>query len=211
MHRTLIQDVLHAAGAVEYTVRRIENGAVSITKFADEHEVVARAATDCVGLVYEEVDTVYIEYANLLNWLRTLRDRMRSKDPKSGATLGLIPALNPDSPLYDEVNAVYDRFTRDPVIKDEELLANYGLHLHALPRSDSNIAYIARDGRLSLRIPDKPKQRVYLTDEFTWDDQRELVPFARDVLGRVAVFVDGLQLALEHGTAYAMAQRARAE
>lgn len=45
------------------------------------------------------VDEAYIEFANLLNWLRTLHDRMRSKDPHSRATLGLIPALNPDCQL----------------------------------------------------------------------------------------------------------------
>jgi hypothetical protein len=210
MHGTLILDVLHAAGAIEYTVGRIERGAVAVAEFAEEHQVVAHARTDPVGLVDSVVDEVYIEYANLLTWLRTLRDRMRSNDPHSRATLGLIPALKPDIPLYNEVNSVFDKFRLHPAIKDEHLLANYGLHLHALPRSDTPVAYITRGGETSLPIPDKPTDRVYLTHEFTWNDQRDLVPFAREVLDRVAVFIDGLQSALENGTAHAMAQRAKA-
>ena len=38
------------------------------------------------------------------------------------------------------------------------------------------------DGHPRLLIPDKPTERVYLFDQFTYNDQRELVEFAHDVL-----------------------------
>jgi hypothetical protein len=52
--------------------------------------------------------------------------------------------------------------------------------------------------------PDKPSERVYLYDQFTSDDARELVQFSSAVFERVATFIDDLLSAFERGTAYAM-------
>lgn len=155
-----------------------------------------------------DVDDAFIEYAKLLNWLRTLNDRMRSPDPYSGAKLGLIPALSHEMPLRREVDSVFNRFTRDPAIENEALLANFGLHLHALPGGGTPLATMTSDGRARLLIPDKPTKRLYLFDQFTYDDEREMVVFALAALDRVTAFVDGLLSAFEVGTAHAMAQRA---
>jgi hypothetical protein len=91
--RTLLRDVLHAAGAIEYTVERIDGAAACVQAYAQKHSLASESDDSPTGLICPEVDDVYIEYANLLNWLRTLSDRMRSQDPFAGTTLGLIPAL----------------------------------------------------------------------------------------------------------------------
>jgi hypothetical protein len=64
------------------------------------------------------------------------------------------------------------------------------------------------DGRTRLLIPDKPKGRVYLFDQFTYDDERELVPFARALLERVREFIDELITAFDAGARDALAHRA---
>ena len=205
--RTLLRDVIQAAGAIEYTVARIEATADFVQAYAEKHAVTSESEDVPMGLVIPEVEDVYIEYANLLNWLRTLSDRMRSRDQFSRATLGLIPALSAELPLRREVETIFDRFARDPVIAGEALLTNFGLHLHALPGGGSPRAMMTTDGRSELLIPDKPTERVYLVDQFTYDDRRELIGFAHDVLDRVTSFVDQLLTAFEAGTAYAMSQR----
>jgi hypothetical protein len=206
--RTLIRDVLHAAGAIEYTVERLDAAAAAVQAYADKHEVTSVSEDVPTGLGGPEVEDAYLEYANFLNWLRTLRDRMRSRDPRSRATLGLIPALNPEMPLRRKVETIFDRFERDPMIAGEAMLTNFGLHLHALPGGGTPTATMTTDGRARLLIPDKPTEPVYLFDQFTYNDQRELVAFAHDVLDRVASFISELLSALEEGTAQAMGQRA---
>lgn len=62
---------------------------------------------------------------------------------------------------------------------------------------------------MRLLIPDKPGQRVFLFDQFTYDDERELVSFAHAVLDRVESFFDGLLAAFETATREAMARRRR--
>jgi hypothetical protein len=206
--RTLVRDVLRAAGAIEYTVRRIEAAAASVQAYAEKHSIASESEDVPMSLVTPEVDDAYIEYANLLNWLRTLSDRMRSRDPFAHATLGLIPALSPEMPLRREVETIFERFDRDAVIAGEAFITNFGLHLHALPGADSGSAVMTTDGRARLLIPDKPSERLYLFDQFTYGEQRELVGFAHDVLDRVASFVDELLTAFEAGTEYAMSKRA---
>jgi hypothetical protein len=110
--------------------------------------------------------------------------------------------------LRREVETIFDRFARDPFIAGEALIANYGLHLHALPGiGGSPYAAITTDGRAQLLIPDKTSDRVYLFDQFTHDEQRELVEFSHGVLDRVMSFVDDLLMAFTAGTEYALSIR----
>jgi hypothetical protein len=205
--RTLLLDVLHAAGAIEYTVQRIDATSAAVQAYAERHEVRADSEELPMGLVTGQVAEAYIEYANLLNWLRTLIDRIRSTDPFSEAKLGLIPALNPEVPLRREVETIFDRLVRDPVIADESALTNFGLHLHALPGGGSPRAMVDSGGLARLLIPDKPTDRVYVFDQFSYHDQRELVWFAHEVFHRVEEFVGDLLSVFERGTADAMSQR----
>jgi hypothetical protein len=203
--RSHLLDVLYAGGAIEYTVVRIDVICDAVGTYVEENDLAAP-----MSLRIPEIDDAYWEYANLLTWLRTLIDRMRSKDPHSRATLGLIPALSEDAPLRRSVETIFDRLTRDALIEDEAYLANYGLHLHALPASGTPVARVNSDGQVRLLIPDKPRQRVYLSAQFTYNDERELVTFAHAVLDRVERFVAELLDAFETGTREAMSRR-RAE
>lgn len=205
--RTLLLDVLHAAGAIEYTVERINAASAAVQAYANKHGVRAESEDVPTGLRTPEVDVAYLEYANLLNWLRTLIDRMRSQDPYSKAKLGLIPALSQEMPLRRAVETVFDRFVRDPVIAAEPVLTNFGLHLHALPGGGTPRATMTTGGRARLLIPDKPAEPIYLFDQFTYQEERELEQFAHAVFDRVEVFVNELLAAFETGTEFAMAQR----
>jgi hypothetical protein len=197
--RTLRLDVIHAAGAIEHTVERIAAAHERVQAYATEHGARARDNVPS-HMRTREVDAAYIEYANLLTWLRTLSDRMRSKDPRGGATLGLIPALREGEQFRREVETIFDRFQRHPLVKDEVNLTNFGLHLHALPGGGLPVAHVTSEGTIRLPIPDKPKDRVYLFDQFTYDDGRDMLGYARDLLDVVTAFVDELLTAFEHST-----------
>jgi hypothetical protein len=49
--------------------------------------------------------------------------------------------------------------------------------------------------------------RVYLFDQFTYDDGREMLGYARDLLDHVTAFVDELMTAFEDSTRRAIAVR----
>jgi hypothetical protein len=145
--RSVLLDVVHAAGAIEYTVGQIEGAAEAVQAYADKHSLKAESEETPHGLRTLEVDDAYIEYANLLNWLRTLLDRMRSQDPYSKAKLGLIPALRENTPLRRAVEKLFDRLARDTLVEDEVNLTNSGLHLHALPGQGTPSARLTVDGK----------------------------------------------------------------
>jgi hypothetical protein len=106
--RSLLWDVVHAAGAIEYTAGRIEAASDAVQAYANERALTAESEHTPHGLRTLQVDDAYIEYANLLNWLRTLLDRMRSQDPYSKAKLGLIPALSDTTMLRRAVEKIFD-------------------------------------------------------------------------------------------------------
>ena len=203
--RTLLDDVLHAGGAIEYTVARIEVLCAAVQEYAAKHDLTASHDAARSRLSTAAVDEAYIEYANLLNWLRTLLDRMRSQDPYSKAKLGLIPALRSDTPLRRDVETVFDLFERK--YRSEANLTNFGLHLHALPGGGTPVATVDAEGQTRLLIPDAPTNRINVFDQFTYNEERELVGFADAVIASVDSFVHALLSAFEEGTRLAMSQR----
>lgn len=151
------------------------------------------------------VDEAYIEYANLLNWLRTLFDRMRSRVPRTDVKLGLIPALTQRSDLRRRVETIFDGLDRR--YRSEANLTNFGLHSQALPGGGTPTATVTQTGQVRLLIPNLPAERLYLFDQFTYDEDRDLSQFAHGVLDSVSRFVDELLLAFKQGTTDAMAAR----
>jgi hypothetical protein len=68
-----------AAAGVAYTAERIEQVADAAT-----HYVTSGQSKPGHKLVAPVVDVAYFEYANLLAWIRTLQDRLRSDEPRAG-------------------------------------------------------------------------------------------------------------------------------
>jgi hypothetical protein len=94
LNRSLMQDVLHAAGAAEYTANKVYAAAAAVENYVENELRVACPDRDLVGsLPHPLVDYAYIECNSLLEKLRTLMDRVRSKEPRTGGMRGLIPAL----------------------------------------------------------------------------------------------------------------------
>jgi hypothetical protein len=110
INRSLIQDVLHAAGAAEYTANKVY--AAAVENYIENELRVAWPDRDMVGsLCHPLVDYVYIERNSLLEKLRTLMDRVRSKEPRPGEMRGLIPALKPDQDPRRRIQTAFDRLT----------------------------------------------------------------------------------------------------
>jgi hypothetical protein len=204
--RSLMLGVLQAAGAIEYTVERIDAAIAAVQAFADESDLIsARDPAVPAAVASPAVDEAYIEYANLLNWLRTLFDRMRSRMPRTDVKLGLIPALAQRSDLRRRVETTFDGLDRRH--RSEANLTNFGLHSQALPGGGTPTATVTQTGRVRLLIPDLPAERLYLFDQFTYGEDRDLSQFAHEVLDSVSSFIAELLRAFEQGTAEAMAAR----
>jgi hypothetical protein len=205
--RTLLLDVIYAAGAIEYTVGRIDSLGAEVAAYASREGVTSQASDEVpLSIVAPGVERVYYEYASLLTWVRTLDDRMRSKLRPEDVTLGLIPALA-EGAFRSKVEGIFDRWRRDLALDGEQYLTDYGLHMHALPGSGSPSALVAADGTLHFPIPDRPTGPVYLFDQFTHDEERELLPFPHVVLDRVSVFIDELLSAFVRATKEVMETR----
>lgn len=119
-------------------------------------------------------------------------DRVRSEEPRAGKR-GLIPALKPDQDPRRRIETAYDRLAK--VLDGDRLLTIYSLHLHALP----NVTATAKieKGRVVLPIPDVPTVKVYIFDQLTYDDGRDIPTFARGGMAAVEVFINEMLEAFE--------------
>src|SRR5947209_13403264 len=77
--RPLLLDVIHAAGAVEYTVMRIESLLDEAQMWVDQNCLPLPNAeewpTHGFGCSCEAVDAAGFEFGNLLGWVRAVGDR----------------------------------------------------------------------------------------------------------------------------------------
>ena len=205
LNRSLIRDVLHAAGAAEYTANKVYAAVAAVEDYVEKDLRPTWPNRDLVdsGLAHPLVDYSYIEWNSLLEKLRTLMDRVRSDEPRAGKR-GLIPALKPDQDPRRRIETALDRLTK--ALDDDRLLTIYSLHLHALP----NVTATARieKARVVLPIPDAPTAQVYIFDQLTWDDGRDVLSFTRDGMAAVAAFIDEMLAAFEAAAAASVAAQA---
>jgi len=198
LNRSLIQDVLHAAGAAEYTANKVYAAAAAVEHYVENELRVAGPDRDLVGseLAHPLVDYAYIEWNSLLEKLRTLMDRVRSEEPRAGKR-GLISALKPGQTPRDRIETAFDRLTK--ALDDDRSLTIYSLHLHALP----NVTATARikQGRVVLPIPDVPTGQVYIFDQLTWNDGRDILTFTRAGMAAIETFIGEMLAAFEAATA----------
>ena len=90
--RNLVSDVIHAAGAIEYTVERIEVCLDSAQAWVDEYVAPVESAQPepelGMGIGHPEIEHARIEMANLLGWLQALLDRLE-RQPRRRGSVGL--------------------------------------------------------------------------------------------------------------------------
>ena len=194
LNRSLIQDVLHAAGAAEYTADKVHAAIAAVEDYVENTLRPTWPDPDLAnsGLVHPLVDYSYIEWNSFLEKLRTLMDRVRSDEPRAGKR-GLIPALKVDQDPRIRIETAFDRLTK--ALTGDRSLTIYSLHLHALP----NVSATARieRGRLVLPVPDVPAGQVYIFDQLTWHEERDVFTFTSDRMAAVELFIDEMLAAIE--------------
>jgi hypothetical protein len=195
----LLLEVIHAAGAIEYTVEKIEALADAAQSSYDaqfprapEEEYPELGITAAL----HEADDAYIEYANLLTWLRALDDRIsrEARSDEGKRRLGLLPAVADDHALKKRLRGANSVLAQ--TLRPERELANYALHASVIPHAQKGVPVDPQWG-VRFPIPDPITEPVYTPTEFTFTLNRELVSFAREVLAAVETFMDELLSAFE--------------
>ena len=136
-----------------------------------------------MGIGHPEIEHARIEMANLLGWLQALLDRLERQPRRRGQRrLGLIPSIAPDYPLRHRLEELQRDLT---AVLDEPQLRNFTIHSSTIPHANAG-ARLMDGERIVFSIPDRPASPVYLFDQFTWENGRELRSFCsrRDGRGR---------------------------
>jgi hypothetical protein len=187
----LLPGVIHAAGGVEYTIEKLVAALDAEQQEASAYPAAAPESSSEVALWAPARGDISFELSNLVVWVRTLRERVKSRNGK----VGLLPALAKGS-LKDQVERHFNEF--DSRIHPERLLANFTLHSGPL-HSGSLTLRVDPDGQLTLAFPDQPStgkgSRVESSLEFTYGRDARMV--AREQLELVERFMDRLLSSFE--------------
>jgi hypothetical protein len=205
--RTLVLEVIHAAGAIEYTVERIEVCLDDAQAWVDEHVAPVESTQPepefGMGVGHPDIEHARIEMANLLGWMHALLDRLERPPKRGERRLGLIPSIAADYPLRHRLEELHRELA---AALEERQLRNFTIHSSTIPHANAGARLL--DGeRIVFSIPDRPESPVYLFDQFTWENGRELRSFARSVLSAVEVFMEGFVSALEENREQQLARR----
>jgi hypothetical protein len=198
----LLEEVVAAAAAIEYSVEKLEEATTSAQSVIDSWDP-AWASPEPEHGSYVGIDSLwsaYAEFNNLLTWIRALEERIARKDPVFGnRPVGLLPSLAP-GPLQTRVTTLVADLKHD-LLNDARPLTNYVLHASVLPQPMSSTARV-RDGRLFLAIPDRASSATRIRTRFdlSFNDNRTADGFAREALETVARFIDDLLDAFEDNT-----------
>ena len=145
------------------------------------------------------------EFVNFLSWLRTIDERLdRSWRQRSSKRVGLVPSLA-DGPLRERVKELVGAFRSKAL---ERQLANFVLHTGAVPEPWGG-ASLDPDHRISLRIPDRPEDRVDTRWHLSYEEERDALNVAREAALAVELLVDELLDALERASHAAEEERNR--
>lgn len=192
--RGLIRNVIHAAGAVEYTVEKLEAAIDADEAWLNEFAPEKQPREHPVGIVGPNRDVAHYEFANLLFWLKALQERIKTKLPgHPRRDWGLLPALASGEVWTARIGDAYAALCGQAF--DGRLLANFVTHSAVVPSPYGSLELV--DGRLVMPIPDPPGQIVYLVDELRYEQGRDARDFARGALSAVETFVDAMLAALE--------------
>jgi hypothetical protein len=179
MRSHLPDELMTAAVGLLYTLGRIETILAELQVYVDKH--VKPLPEDepwpefGYGVAHPLVVEASFEFGNFLGWLRTIDERLdRSYLPGSKKSAGLLPELA-DRPLRARVQALVEEFRGTT----ERTLANYQLHAGAVVQPLAG-AQLNREHIVSLRIPDRPTERVATRLHLSYKEEREALTMARE-------------------------------
>ena len=201
MTRSLLPEVIYAAGGVERELGLIRTALADVQRFADEGIALFPRTPEEWPTCGWHVSTPSMReasysFTNLLSWARSAMDRTERRDMQGNVVepAGLLPALAP-GPLHDSVEAALQDL-RD-ALPDSRLLANYSLHAGAVTGGGSASAEILPDGRVLARVPDPLTARVLTWEAFEFTQDRDMLTYATEVMSSVAAFVEKVLEAFE--------------
>jgi hypothetical protein len=189
--RSLLLDVIHAAGGVEYTVEKLLDALDVVQQWSDASPLVGPAPVKYE--VAPERWDVSFEVSNLVVWARILRDRLQDDTQRKGVKIGLLPALAAGE-LKDQVQGFYNELAN--WVEAETYLAGYTLHIGRL-HGGTPVLQREPDGHVRFLLPDRPGSRVWSWEELTYRQNRDARSVAVDLLQRIERFMDGLLSSLE--------------
>jgi hypothetical protein len=190
--RPLLLDVIHAACGIEYTVERLLAAIDEVQRWLDDTWQDLEPGEIAVSAERWDVS---FEVSNLVVWARTLVERLETRTRVGGVEvkIGLLPALA-DSDRKDRVQRFHDELAG--WVEAEGYLAGFALHIGRLHSGTPSFRR-ERDGRVRFLLPDRPGDRVWSWEEFTYRHNRDARAVAVDLLGRVERFMDGLLTSFE--------------
>lgn len=194
MTRSLLPEVLYAAGGVERELEHLRAALAEVQQFADEaaalHPHPSPAEWPAFGyhVSTPAMRDVWYSFANLLSWARSVVERTsRPYKPRSTEQAGLLPALAPGQ-LRDQVQGALDEL--QVALDDSRRFANYALHAGVIPGGGTPRADILPDHRLLARLPDPVTRPILTWEEFTFSEDRDMLTYATEVMESIEIFVD---------------------
>ena len=190
--RSLLAEVVYAAGGVERELGRLRKALADVPKSASEaairpaHPREERLKVGSYGADPAIREASY-SFVNLLSWARATVERTdRRYRPGSPERAGLLPALA-EGPLRDSVAASLQHLMA--ALRDSRFLAEYAVHAGAVP-GGARGAEILPDGRAVARVPDPLADPLLTREPFEFTQDRDMLTYATELTTAVETFVD---------------------
>lgn len=193
--RSLLSEVLYAAGAVERELGQLRKALADMEQFAGEapaRPAPAAVEQPIVGAygAAPPVRAASYSFIDLLSWARATVERT-DRRYKSGSTerAGLLPALA-DGQLRDSVAAALRHLMA--ALRDSRFLANYALHTGAVPGDGARTAEILPDEHAVARVPDPLGDPVLTWETLEFTQDRDMLTYATELMTAIETFVDSV-------------------
>lgn len=191
--RSLLSEVLYAAGGVERELGQLRKTLSDVEQFAGEATgrpappTVEQPIVGSYGAAPPVRAASYC-FIDLLSWARATVERT-DRRYKSGSTerAGLLPALA-DGQLRDSVEAALRHLMA--ALRDSRFLASYALHTGAVPADGARTAEILPDEHVVARVPDPLGDPVLTWETLEFTQGRDMLTYATELMTAIEIFVD---------------------
>jgi hypothetical protein len=200
MRRSLLSELIYAAGGVEREFSHLRSALADVQRSADETHSQMPVKPEDWPTHGHHISTPSMReasysFANLLTWARSVQERVeRPYRPGSSERVGLLSALA-SGQIHDSVQAAFG-ILRD-ALKESRFLTNYALHAGAVPGGGTPRAEILPDGQILARVPDPPSDPVLSWDEFEFTQNRDMLTYRAELMAIIETFVNQVLDAFE--------------
>jgi hypothetical protein len=192
--RSLLDDVVDAAGGVERALDRLHESIDQVRVFHASAVEQHGQLTEGTGLGGPAAEDAWYAIEELLVWARALDERLRRPARTKGfPDQGLIPALA-DGPRRDAVISARSKMLTT-AFGEARYLAGLNLHQQSM-QSGTKTAQV-RAGDVVLAFPDRVMRPVSHRWELTYRDNRDGMSFADGVFAAIECFMDEMLAAFE--------------